>query len=92
MIFYCSVSGLISHIVFSFRGLAISAARFLVVVHHFRICKRCHSSTYHCDLHLPPMTNLKSHMNIDHSSNISKRKFVTVISFFYFNENFFTLQ
>ena len=29
--------------------LAISAARFLVVLDHFQICRICHSSTYHRD-------------------------------------------
>ena len=47
MICQCSVSGIISYIVFSFPRLAISAAHFLVVFHHFQICKICHSSTYY---------------------------------------------
>ena len=50
MIFWCSVPGVICCVPLSFRRLAISATRFLVVFSHFQIHKICRSSTYHCDL------------------------------------------
>ena len=49
MLFWHIVSGVICHVVFSFRWLAVSAASFLVVFYYFRICKICRSSPYHRD-------------------------------------------
>ena len=51
MIFQHSVSGVISSAALSFCRLAISAARFLVLFDHFRVCKIYCSSTCHRDFH-----------------------------------------
>ena len=50
-------SGVFFYVVFNFRRLAISAACFLVVFDHFRICKICRSSACHREkLYSPPRT------------------------------------
>ena len=43
------VSGVICYVIFSFRRLAILAARFLVVSDNFQIYKIYRCPTYHCD-------------------------------------------